>query len=121
MGYTREQAQRWIEQQQLQHHAPAEAGAAPCDPDDEESDEPFAVWPDNWPVVSLFMRCQTRWRWATLPDGRTRPEGLRMADVVAWAREVRLPDRKRVLDELAEMEQAVVGAWAKRLEAQGEQ
>jgi hypothetical protein len=24
--------------------------------------EDFAVWPENWPAVELFMRCQTQWR-----------------------------------------------------------
>jgi hypothetical protein len=22
----------------------------------------FEVWPENWPAVELFMRCQTQWR-----------------------------------------------------------
>jgi len=22
----------------------------------------FAVWPENWPAVELFLRCQTQWR-----------------------------------------------------------
>jgi hypothetical protein len=22
----------------------------------------FEVWPENWPAVDLFMRCQTQWR-----------------------------------------------------------
>ena len=22
----------------------------------------FDVWPENWPAVELFMRCQTQWR-----------------------------------------------------------
>lgn len=114
LGFSREQAHAWIEQHQLQQEQSAdEAESLPGGP--------FAVWPENWPVLSLFMRSQTRWRWATLPDGRRRPEGLRMADVVAWAREVRWPARQRVLDELVEMEQAAVGEWSERLEAQGEQ
>jgi hypothetical protein len=24
--------------------------------------EHFDVWPENWPAVELFMRCQTQWR-----------------------------------------------------------
>ena len=22
----------------------------------------FEIWPENWPAVELFMRCQTQWR-----------------------------------------------------------
>jgi hypothetical protein len=22
----------------------------------------FAVWPENWPAVELFLRCSTQWR-----------------------------------------------------------
>ena len=31
---------------------------------DPEEGEPkcFEVWPENWPAVELFMRCQTQWR-----------------------------------------------------------
>lgn len=29
--------------------------------------KPYAVWPELWPVVSLFLRCSTQWR--TGPGG----------------------------------------------------
>ena len=25
-------------------------------------DEDFAVWPENWPAVEMFLRVQTQWR-----------------------------------------------------------
>lgn len=28
----------------------------------------FEVWPENWPAISLFLRCQTQW--LRCPDGR---------------------------------------------------
>ena len=27
-----------------------------------QTPEHFEVWPENWPAVELFMRCQTQWR-----------------------------------------------------------
>ena len=27
-----------------------------------QAPEHFEVWPENWPAVELFMRCQTQWR-----------------------------------------------------------
>ena len=29
-------------------------------PEKEEKD--FAVWPENWDALELFLRCQTQWR-----------------------------------------------------------
>jgi hypothetical protein len=28
----------------------------------EEEEKHFAVWPENWDTVELFLRCQTQWR-----------------------------------------------------------
>lgn len=30
-------------------------------PEDYE-EEPFGVWPENWPAVELFLRLSTQWR-----------------------------------------------------------
>ena len=32
-----------------------------------QAPEHFEIWPENWPAVELFMRCQTQWR---VSDGR---------------------------------------------------
>lgn len=33
------------------------------DDDDLQPDAPdYEVWPENWPAVDLFLRCQTQWR-----------------------------------------------------------
>ena len=28
---------------------------------DKKVEKDFAVWPENWPAVELFLRCQTQW------------------------------------------------------------
>ena len=27
-----------------------------------DAPEDFEIWPDNWPAVEMFLRCQTQWR-----------------------------------------------------------
>jgi len=27
-----------------------------------EAPDDFEVWPENWPAVEMFLRCQTQWR-----------------------------------------------------------
>ncbi|MEW5729143.1 MAG: DUF1799 domain-containing protein [Pseudomonadota bacterium] len=29
----------------------------------EEDGEDFAVWPENWPTVEVFLALSTQWRW----------------------------------------------------------
>ena len=29
---------------------------------EEKEEKDFAVWPENWDTVELFLRCQTQWR-----------------------------------------------------------
>ena len=29
---------------------------------EKKQEKNFAVWPENWPAVELFLRCQTQWR-----------------------------------------------------------
>jgi len=29
---------------------------------EKKKEKDFAVWPENWPAVELFLRCQTQWR-----------------------------------------------------------
>lgn len=46
----------------------------------EQAPKVFEVWPENWPAVELFMRCQTQWR--TGPAGLL---GLDYGAVLAMA------------------------------------
>ena len=29
---------------------------------EKKKEKDFAVWPENWDTVELFLRCQTQWR-----------------------------------------------------------
>ena len=39
-----------------------EAARAGFELEDYEDDDPFEVWPDNWPAVSVFEAMATQWR-----------------------------------------------------------
>ena len=70
----------------------------------------FEVWPDNWPVVELFLRCQTQWRVGV--------NGLVGLDygAVSWVlRLYATEDQHRaMLEDLQVMESAVLTALANR-------
>lgn len=76
---------------------------------------PLAVWPENWPVLHVWLRLQTQWReatWCGLPTGVLL--GLRYgAAELVIARTLRghPPDAQdRVFAQLLEMEHAAVEA-----------
>ena len=63
----------------------------------------FEVWPDNWPAVEMFLRCQTQWR--------TTSAGVCGFDYVAleWLfRLYEVEDQPTVLENLQVMEAAAV-------------
>jgi hypothetical protein len=82
-----------------------------CEDEDEgdepATDTPLAVWPENWPVLQLFLALQTQWRFT--PMGAL--QGLRYdaAEQVMRLRKVRKP--RRLFGQLQEMEQAALEAW----------
>lgn len=100
MGLDAEAARAWIDAQDLQ----PEPGAEPA-PD---LTQPFVVWPENWPVLGLFLRLQTQWVYR--PDGRR--EGLSYPAVQSamWGMGVKKRDRTRLWDQLVQMEHAAVEA-----------
>ena len=82
-----------------------------CEDEDEgvepELDTPLAVWPENWPVLQLFLALQTQWRFT--PMGAL--QGLRYdaAEQVIRLRKVR--KARQLFSHLQEMEQAALEAW----------
>ena len=65
--------------------------------------EDFEVWPDNWPAVEMFLRCQTQWR--------TTMSGVFGFDysAVEWLfRLYEVKDQAAVFEDLQVMEAAAV-------------
>lgn len=59
----------------------------------------YEVWPENWPVVEMFLRVQTQWR--TTSGGVI---GLDYGVVLEMARLCRSPDPLALLEDLYVME-----------------
>lgn len=97
MGLCEEEARAWIQAQ-----APEGTDGPAADP----AAGPLQVWPENWPVLGLFLRLQTQW--VKGPDGRR--EGLRYEAAESAINLLRLPDTARLFDELVEMEHAALEA-----------
>lgn len=69
----------------------------------------FEVWEENWPVLEMFLRCQTQWR--------TTMSGLLGLDytAVAWLlRLYEVEDQRALLEDLQVMEGAAMMALNKR-------
>ena len=63
----------------------------------------FEVWPENWPAVEMFLRCQTQWR--TTMAGVC---GLDYAAVQWLFRLYEVKDQLAVFESLQVMEAAAV-------------
>ena len=59
----------------------------------------FKVWPENWPAVELFLRCQTQWRVSQF--GRV---GLDYPAVIVLARLYRVRLVPDLMDSLQQIE-----------------
>lgn len=70
-----------------------------------EPEEPrhFEVWPENWPAVELFLRCQTQWRISS--NGLA---GLDYRAVLEVARLYGVQDLPTVFDDLQVMELVIL-------------
>lgn len=63
----------------------------------------FEVWEENWPVLEMFLRCQTQWR--TTMSGVL---GLDYA-AVAWVLKLyEVEDHRSMLEDLQVMEAAAM-------------
>jgi len=81
MGVPADEAQAWLAAQTPDDTAPGDDPDAPGTRDGDECGNecgddsgdicgqppgaPLAVWPENWPVLRVWMRLQTQWREAT--------------------------------------------------------
>ena len=66
-------------------------------------DEDFEIWPENWPAVEMFLRCQTQWR--------TTMNGVLGLDygAVAWVLKLyEVEDQRSMLQDLQVMEAAAM-------------
>ncbi len=75
---------------------------------EQQADEDYEVMPDAWPVVQMFLRCQTQWR--------TTINGLLGLDygAVAWLlRLYEVKDQRSMLEDLQVMEAAVIAVLSR--------
>ena len=71
-------------------------------PEQDRSDD-FEVWEENWPVLEMFLRCQTQWR--TTMSGVL---GLDYA-AVAWVLKLyEVEDQRSMMEDLQVMEAAAM-------------
>jgi hypothetical protein len=69
----------------------------------------FEVWEENWPVLEMFLRCQTQWR--------TTMSGVLGLDytAVAWVLKLyEVEDHRSMLEDLQVMEAAAMTALNER-------
>lgn len=72
-------------------------------------DEDFDVWPENWPIIEMFLRVQTQWR--TSMGGVI---GLDYA-AVAWVLKLYgIEDQRSLLEDLQVMEAAAMRVMNKQ-------
>jgi hypothetical protein len=101
MGVGAEEARAFIASQTPEGEEGPDAEA------DDAPDGPLGVWPENWPVVCLFLRLQTQW----MRDELRRPLGMRHEAMQAAMAMMKLDDTARLYDELVQMEHAVMEAF----------
>jgi hypothetical protein len=72
------------------------------------ADDIYAVWPENWSAIELFLRCETQWRM-----GLNRPIGLDYQALITVAKMYRmcLPS---VLEDVQVMEATILSELNKR-------
>lgn len=100
LGIDASTVQAWLDSQECLDEGEGE----PVEPD---FATPLAVWPENWPVLQLFLRLQTQWRFT--PNGAL--QGLRYDAAAQVMRLLKLRKQRRLFEHLQEMEQAALEAW----------
>jgi hypothetical protein len=70
----------------------------------------FEVWPENWPAVDLFIRCQTQWHWR--PDGRR--GGLIYSELIAMGKLFSVVNLEQVVADVQVIEIEILNQEAKR-------
>lgn len=97
LGVGAEEAAAWLAEQDPEEEA--EEGP--------DTAKPLVIWPENWPVLQLFMRLQTQWRFS----GEGKLQGLRYDAAEIVMRQLRMKKRRRLFDQLQEMEREALEAW----------
>ena len=69
----------------------------------------FEVWPENWPAVHLFIRCQTQWR--TDNGQRT---GLIYSELLAIGSLYLIDNLSQVVEDVQVIEAEILSQEAKR-------
>lgn len=103
MGLGPAEMAAWLAQQEVDGDEGEEGEGADAD---EDADGPFQVWPENWPVVRLFLQLQTQWH--KTDTGHL--DGLRYPAAETLMRTLRLPRRAELMEQLIEMEHAALEA-----------
>jgi hypothetical protein len=70
----------------------------------------FEVWPENWPAVDLFIRCQTQWHWR--PDGRR--GGLIYSELIAMGKLFSVANLEQVVADVQVIEIEILNQEASR-------
>lgn len=69
----------------------------------------FAIWPENWDILEVFLAVTTQWRKIIPPmGGRILYDGLRYEGVEAHMRMADVYRRKHVWSHLQQMERAAM-------------
>lgn len=98
MGVHPQDAAAWLDTQSIDLPGAVADAAA--------SAEPYVVWPENWPVLQLFLRLSGEWRRTT----RNRVHSLPVQAVESAIRLMGLRPRAQVYEQLHEMELAALEA-----------
>ena len=69
----------------------------------------FEVWPENWPAVELFLRCQTQWRISI--NGRA---GLDYSALLAMGSLYQIDNLSQVVEDVQVIEAEILIQGAKR-------
>lgn len=92
----------------------ARAWLAAQAPEGEEGEEgaqpeagPFVVWPENGPVLRVWLAMETQWRYR--PNGQ--PQGLRYDQADVLLRRLRVPEPDTVFEQLIDMQNTALEAW----------
>jgi hypothetical protein len=96
MGIHPQDAAAWLATQAMDQHAGDDDEPAP------NPSEPFVVWPENWPVVVLFLRLAGEWR----RTAAGRLDSIPVQAVEAGIRLSGLRPRAQIDAQLHEMERA---------------
>lgn len=96
LGVAADTALAWLAEQEAEDEE-AEAQAAGS----------LVIWPENWPVLRLFLALQTQWRYK--PCGQL--QGLRYDAAEVLMRRGGFKKKRRLFAHLQQMETAALEAW----------